>query len=138
MILAEIDSKHFPHRGANVAVRLECDKHRWSRTFHCGNITTNQADLKGIEYTLLSINDKYKSEEVVIRTSGRYGIMMLERDLDGKWVKNASNNIELIDRIRALFSSFSKVRIEFSNDLIDLREANVLAVKSGEQVFKKI
>lgn len=138
MIVIEIDSKHFPHRGANVSIKLSCDKHTWIRTFHCGNMTTNQAELKGIEYALMSIADNYRSDEIVLRTSGRYGIMMLGKNMDGAWIKSSSNYSSIVDRIRELFNGFSRIQIEFCNDLIDLRESNLLAVKSGEQIFKKL
>ena len=137
MIQAEIDGRSFGQRGAGIVVRLIHNKHRWIRTIQCGKITTNQAELKALEYVLKSIDPKYEEEEIIIKTTGRYALMMLEQK-NGEWLRKSGTNTKLVEIIREQYARFTEIQVIHSQELDKIKELNEKAIKSGGQsIFDK-
>lgn len=137
MILAEIDGKSFPQRGAGFCIRLTSGAHKWVRTMQCGKITTNQAELKALEYVLKSVSPEYYGERIQIKTTGRYATMMLERTPNGEWAKAAKSNVGLMVMIREYFTRFKDISIEFATNLDDVKKHNNESIRTGEVLFKR-
>lgn len=139
LIQAWVDGRAFGKRGAGIGVKLSCGQHSWVRTFNCGKITTNQAEMKGVEYILKSIRSEFEENEIVIRTTNKYAQMMLERSED-KWVKVVSSNIPLVKKVREEFLRFPRISI-FSDpedeDIVLLKQINEAALRKKTTVFDK-
>jgi ribonuclease HI len=133
-----VDGRGFGKAGVGFSIFLCCGKHEWKRSFNGGNITSNQAEMKAVEYAIKSIKPEFANEDIMIKSSGRYVQMMLERN-QGKWVKEPRTNIELTKEIRSLVERFGKFSIESCDDNImqDLKKLTEAAVKKGREVFEK-
>ena len=136
MIEILVDGRNFGKKGAGFTVRLRHDKNVWTRSFYCGKITTNQTELKAIEFALKSIKDNFTGERVEIKTSGRYAPMMLERSDDG-WTKVPKSNVEILEVVREQFERFDDISIITTSDVSELREINIDTVKTKEPIFNK-
>lgn len=139
-IEAWVDGRCFGNKGAGFGVRMRYQNHDWIRTVICGDITTNQAELRAVEYVLRSIRDEFIQDPLIILTSNRYAEMMLLRD--GKdWAKTASSNVEMVDIVRDQFARFRTASIRGANQDDDIMKAlkkiNETAFKKGVEVFDK-
>ena len=77
----------------------------WFRCIPCGNLTTNQSELKAIELGLRVINPAFKMDRVSVHVGNRYIIGMLARDGD-VWSKTPQTNKGLIERVRFLLGDY--------------------------------
>lgn len=136
MIEIEVDARSFGSKGTNVAVRLKHGDYHWVRTFNCGKISSNQAELKGVEFALKSIRKEFEKEDVRIKSTNRYTAMMLEKNND-QWVKKSRVNANLLEVVRGQYDRFNNVIFEHSWDLKELKELNTNVVVSGDQVVEK-
>lgn len=134
MILIEVDGRSFPKKGSSTCVRLSCNDHKWVRTFTSGKITSNQAELKGIEFALKSIAQQFHEDPILIKTSGRYAVMMLERDGDGNYIKNIKSNVGLMTLVRKLYNRHPKISIESHGNLEGMRDYNVQTLRDKKVV----
>lgn len=135
-----VDGRSFgPIRGCGLSVVLRGD-YEWRRGFLIPQkLTVNQLDLKGIEYALKSIIDN--NGEVVIYTSNRYSVAMLERKEDGSWSKNVEKNIELITEVRAQFNKFKDIKILLypaHERFADIKKRTDDMVKNKQEYFDKV
>lgn len=135
MIQLLIDGRNFGKKGAGICVKMLYERFEWIRTFLCDKITSNQAELKAIEFALKSICDGHDGP-ILIRTSGRYATMMLERT-DGEWTKKAKSNKGLLEAVREQFSRFKDIQIEVSADLGDLKVYNEQTVKTKTEIDQR-
>lgn len=140
IIEAWVDGRCFGS-GAGIGVRLRYqNRHDWVRTMLCGSLTTNQAELRAVEYVLCSINEAFYDDPVLIITSNRYAEMMLQRAGDG-WAKTASSNHELVQNTRDLFLRFGTASIKVAapddETMLALKQINEVAFKKGREVFDK-
>lgn len=134
-----IDGRSFGTKGAGFGIKLTSGVHDWIRTIPCPNITTNQAELKSLEFALKSINDEFTNDKVVIRSSNKYAEMMLEKKA-GKWVKNALTNVELVEEVRKQYSRFSDITLYCDPEDVTMQALKQLterAIKKGISVFEK-
>ena len=132
-IKISVDGRSFNKKGAGVCVMLVYERYKWKRTFTCGKLTTNQTEMKGIEYALKSILPSHEDIPVLIRTAGRYASMMLERTGE-EWTKNVKSNAKLVESVRVEFLRFKEIKIEYA-ELPKLRKVNQEAVKTGQSIF---
>lgn len=97
-----------------IAVYIDQDGVRWYRSMICGNITTNQAELKAFELILRAIDPKIQNNTIVF-VNNRYVFNMFERE--GKtWKRTPKTNIGLIDKVRELFLGHKKMGIELAKN----------------------
>jgi len=139
MIEVFTNARIFGSRGAAITVVLRCDSCEWRRGFLCGKFTTNQLELKALEYALKSITDKAKSDKIIVYSINRYVVMMLEKK-DGKWSKGVEKNILLIERIRQQFERFPNIDIIYHPDharLNDIRNRTEKMVYEKNEFFEK-
>jgi ribonuclease HI len=139
MIEAWIDGRNFGNKGSGLAIRLQSGKYDWVRAIPAGSITTNQAELKALEFALKSIRIEFLADEILVRSSNRYAQMMLEK-IGNDWAKKASTNVELVNEIRDLYSEFENIRLisDPDNDVMGmLKKVNETCVKKGTSVFDR-
>ena len=142
MIEICIDARNFGNKGSGFAVRMQHDKYDWIRTITLGSITTNQTELKAIEYVLKSIKPEFLNDLIKIRISGKYTLMMLER-VGGKWAKAVTSNTKLVEEVRKQFMSFREVVVQFDDGIEEgsvialLKKLNERAVRKGEIIFDR-
>ncbi len=116
MIEALIDARNFGKYGSGFAVVMIFQRYNWRRSFNCGKITGNQAELKAVEFVLKSIKHEFRTEPVVIHSTGRYAQLVLEH-IDGKWKRDIKANADLVAEVRKAFLEFSDVKIESDSAL---------------------
>jgi ribonuclease HI len=131
MIEITVDGRNFGKKGAGFTARLQHGAVIHTRSFYCNKLTTNQTELKAIEFALKSITEGYEKEPVLIKTSGRYAPMMLEKSEDG-WKKMPKSNIELLGIVREQYDRFEDISIMTVSDVSELREINIDTVKNQE------
>lgn len=110
MIEIWIDGRSLGKAGSGFSVIMHHARYEWLRSIDCGKISSNQAEFKALEYALKSIKPNFEDNEIIIRTTGRYANMMLERNISG-WVKVSKTNIILVEEIRKQFLRFSNIKI---------------------------
>jgi ribonuclease HI len=139
MITIWVDGRYVANKVACFSIILRCEQHEWRRSVICGKMTTNQTELKAVQFALLSISKKFHNDEIVIYSSGRYAPMMLEFK-DGTWIKNPSVNAQLVSHIRGLMSEYSNARVlALQGDpmLVQVKGCTDSTVQSGNMVFDK-
>lgn len=134
MIQIKIDACAYGAKGASFAVLLTMEDYQWSRSIKCGKITSNQAEMKAIEYALKSIKPDFENEPVAIKTSGRYAKMMLAKK-DGEWAKSSRKNADIVTVVREQYSRFEDISLEHEN-MVDMRDITLCAAK-GDEIFNK-
>jgi ribonuclease HI len=134
MIEAYFDARSFGSKGTSIAVCIKRNEFKWTRTINCGKITSNQAELKAVEYILKSIKLSFTNDPVVFHTSGRYAKMMLERNSDGSFKRDSRINQDLLDEVYVQVGNFNNLSFDLSTDVNWLKEINTNAIK-GDDVF---
>ena len=140
MIEAQIDARNFGKYGSGFAVVMIFQRHNWRRSFNCGKITGNQAELKAVEFVLKSIKPEFRTEPVVIYSTGRYAQLVLER-LDGKWKRDMKANADTLAEVRKIFLEFSDVKIQASDPTYKLDSVKTLcedAVRREKLIDERI
>ncbi len=131
MIEIFIDGRSLGVKGAGFTVLLRYAHQELKRTFKCGNFTSNQMELKGIEFALKAINPSYMNDKIIIYSGGRFGSLMLSRRA-GDWYKTVKSNPELVDEIRRLWLLFPTIQIIFEPDnktIVILRDETDVVIK---------
>lgn len=139
MIDVWIDARCIGKYSSGFTVSLRYNRYHWTRSFNFGHITTNQTELKAIEYALKSIKSEFKDESVNIRSTGRYASLMLERK-GGAWTREAHTNARLIEEVRKQCQRFKAVTVYYAPEekmFETLREITDLAIKREQCVFDK-
>lgn len=77
----------------------------WYRCIRCGNLTTNQAELKGIELATLVINPEVDVGLLRIHVGNRY-IAGMMRQHDEEWEKIPQTNVGIVNRVRDLVGKY--------------------------------
>jgi len=140
MIEALVDARNFGKYGSGFAVVMIFQRHNWRRSFNCGKITGNQAELKAIEFVLKSIKPEFRTEPVVIRSTGRYAQLVLER-IDGKWKRDTKANADTLTEVKKIFLEFSDIKIEASDPFLRIDSVKTLcedAVRREKLVDERI
>lgn len=109
-------SRTYSRYGAAFAVMLRCGKHQWVRSIKCGKLTTNQTELKAVEYALKSIRKEFEDHTVKVRTSWRYVDLMMSRHSDGTFKKRPVGNMKSVNEVRNQFARFKDITIEIAED----------------------
>ncbi len=140
MIEIWTDGRVFPTKDCSgLTVVLRHDTMEWRRGLIAGKITTNQVELKAIEYALKSIIDRLTDDHIIIYTLSRYAEMMFQK-IEGKWAKNAEKNLEQIESLRKQFDRFSDIQIKFSPEHIrwkDIKHRTEIMVVDNDPFFEK-
>ena len=145
MIQIWIDGRCFGPKGSGFAVKM-LGGVSWVRTVSCAKLTTNQTEIKALEYALLSIAPAFQADKIEIISSGKYAVLMLEKRLDQSttppslnWARKPANNPALIGRIREIYSRFKDISIRCEEDetVEMLKTLNEKAVKKRLVVFDR-
>jgi ribonuclease HI len=135
MIEIEVYAKNFQRKGTICAVNILRGRHKWVKTMKCGDMTTNQAELKAFEYALSAVKEQYVNEPISVTSAGKYANLILSRNEDGTWKKNYKNNGGLIDVVRNQWKRFKNITLGYAK----LEWLSELAVNAldGEDIFVK-
>jgi hypothetical protein len=156
LITIYIDGRNFGRFGTAYGVLWKFGTYAHRRSFECGKITTNQAEMKAVEYVfkcfqLLMETHKridLTDHELSILSTGRYVQMMLERAQDHKWVREPQVNVELIKSVREIAQKFANIKIQYygpnaDKDVVmesvktmteETVKKNILVFKQGEGI----
>ena len=140
MIRAMAVSKSYGNKGTAFTIFMNYEKYRWTRSVYCDRITSNVAEIKAVEYILLSIAPEFYKDEINININGRYAVLMLNKK-DGEWAFDPRQNTDLINSIRELIEKFKNLTITSSfedNTFKNLIKMNEEAVWSKNGVFERI
>lgn len=140
MIEVLIDARNFGKYGSGFAVALIFQRYIWRRSFNCGKITGNQAELKAVEFSLKSIKPEFRTEPVIICSTGRYAQLVLEHT-DGIWKRDIKANTDFVVEVRKIFLEFSDVKIETKDPAFRLNNIKILcedAVRKEKLVNERI
>ena len=119
MITAWVDGRVVNFNTAAFSVRIECSGVVIEKSFKLPKMTSNQAELKAIEYVLCSIKPAFR-KKIVIKSSGNYGSTMLEKGELG-YLRLSKKSLNLIDRVRSLADKFEDCSVVESDDEIILK-----------------
>lgn len=122
MIEIWIDGRSLGKAGAGFTVIMRHARHEWRRSIDCQKISSNQAELKAFEFALKSIKPDFEDSEVIMRTTGRYAKMMLERNVSG-WTKVPKTNTQLVEEVRKQILRFSNIMI--STDVSEVMSGEI-------------
>jgi ribonuclease HI len=70
-----------------------------------GDYTMNQVELLAVKFAILGAKPPLSVGTMTISTPNQYVADMLEQGDDGKWIKTAKSNKELVEEIRGLLQS---------------------------------
>jgi ribonuclease HI len=147
MIEIFIDGRTFGTKGSGITVVLRHDQYEWRRGFLLNKLTTNQLELKGLEYALKSVKDASKNlleilnkDDITIYSHNRYVVMMLER-VGNKWAKEVEKNIELMSEVRNQYGRFPRIKIVYDPDharFQDIKKRTEDMIKEKKEFFEKV
>jgi hypothetical protein len=139
MIEAWVVGRNYGSKGACFSVWMSFRKHKWKRSVICGKLTSNQVEMKGVEFVIKSILPEFHNCEIRINVDGRYAPMMFEKE-EGEWKRGSRKNAELVEEIRELtegFKDISIVRAEDNSIFKQLRDINEKTILTREEIKQK-
>ena len=110
MIEIFVDGRSLGTKGAGYTVLLRSGRIERKKSFKCGNFTSNQMELKAIEFGLRSIKPGYEKEKIIVRSGGKFGSLMLARR-SNEWYKVVKSNPSLTNEVRRLWLGFPNIQI---------------------------
>lgn len=137
MIDIWIDGRNLGTRGAGFSVYMQCGKRELKCSYKTKKFTSNQLEMKAVEFAIKCIKPEFINEKILIRSSGRFAILMLEKH-NNEWFREPKFNPSLIKEVRDHWSKFSdlKINTDVSSKIMNtLKEMTDSVVKSGENVF---
>lgn len=132
MISVLLFARSYSNKGSAFGVIMRYNKFEWRRVVLCGNkLTTNQVEMKGIEFILKSVVEHKRNISIEIKTRNKYSLLMLSKNSDNMWSNSTPHNINLVLMVRELFSKFKDIKI-----IVDDNDLNFNIITDVESAIK--